>query len=834
MSRRGKKPKHEDSHGAPSHKETPKQLSRRKLWAFRIAAAVGIPLLMLVLLELSLRAFGFGYETSFLLTSAQRHSDIFIENNRFGWRFFGPKLARSPDAFCIPADKSNNVIRIFVFGESAAFGDPKPEYGLPRMLQAMLSLRHPDKNFEVINAAMTGINSHAVREIAADCAHADGDVWVVYMGNNEVVGPFGAGTVFGKQTPSLPLIRATLALKATRTGQLLDRLLPTASATDARNWGGMEMFVKNQVRRDDPRMKRVYEHFGNNLNDIIKLGRQQGVAMVVSTIAVNLLDCAPFASATAPALSAEKKTTWDNRYQDGIEFQQASRWPEAAEAFAAAAQIDDSAADLHFRWGHALLEAGDASGAKEHLQLAVDLDQLRFRCDSRINAIIRNAASGSEAEKLRLVDAAERFHEQSSPGVSGRKFFYEHVHLKFEGNYLLARLLAEQIDSLLPQLHQKEADTAASWPTIDECADRLAWTEVSLLGALEDVLGRLSEPPFTAQLNHERQFKELADDVARIRSALPPTALQAAVAKCRQAADASPNDPVLQSQLALLLAQTGDNEGAYRAALTASQLLPHDATKLFQLGLALGMLKRDQEAINSLNAAVSLEPDNVWIRHELAKALIRVNRKVEALEQLRQAVRLNRSYGPAYLTMGLIYEDEGKSDEAKANYRLAAQHRVRSKQELVAIADVCFNKGLFEEATACYLDAIRLAPADPALHLGAAQSQEALGRHAEAQRHFQQVITLAPQSAQARYRYGVHLAKREEHARAAEQFEAAAQLDPSFLRARIDFGMALIATNRLREALTQFDAVLARDPTNKTGLEYKAALEKELGLQPGR
>ncbi len=46
------------------------------------------------------------------------------------------------------------------------------------------------------------------------------DIWVIYMGNNEVVGPFGAGTVFGRQVPPLPLIRASLALKTTRIGQL--------------------------------------------------------------------------------------------------------------------------------------------------------------------------------------------------------------------------------------------------------------------------------------------------------------------------------------------------------------------------------------------------------------------------------------------------------------------------------------------------------------------------------------------------------------------------------------------------------------------------------------
>ena len=203
-------------------------VSRQKRWAFRLAALAGVPLLLFGLLELGLRLGGVGYSTAFLLASSNHGEKTFVQNNQFGWRFFGPRAARQPEAASIPRAKPRDTIRIFVFGESAAYGDPQPRFGLPRMLSALLNLRHPDRKFEVINAAMTGINSHVVLPLARSCAKAHGDVWVIYMGNNEVVGPFGAGTVFGGQTTPLPLIRGGLALKTTRTGQLLDALRGTA------------------------------------------------------------------------------------------------------------------------------------------------------------------------------------------------------------------------------------------------------------------------------------------------------------------------------------------------------------------------------------------------------------------------------------------------------------------------------------------------------------------------------------------------------------------------------------------------------------------------------
>ena len=232
--------------------------SRRKLWCFRLLVAMGVPMVFLGVTELVLRLVGFGYPTGFLLPTQRDGQKVFVQNNRFGWRFFGAAMARIPEPICLPQVKSSNTVRIVVFGESAALGDPQPRFGLPRMLQAMLELRHPGTRFEVVNAAMTAINSNVILPIAHDCAVAHADIWVIYMGNNEVVGPFGAGTVFGQQAPPLPLIRADLALKTMRVGQLIDTLRWEIQKPpmDESEWGGMEMFLNQQVRAQRPAHER--------------------------------------------------------------------------------------------------------------------------------------------------------------------------------------------------------------------------------------------------------------------------------------------------------------------------------------------------------------------------------------------------------------------------------------------------------------------------------------------------------------------------------------------------------------------------------------------------
>jgi hypothetical protein len=154
--------------------------------------------------EAVLRVAGYGYATDFFRPSLVRGQRVFIENDRFALRFFPPQLARTPAPLVMRALKPAGTFRIFVLGESAALGDPEPAYGAARYLLVLLGERHPSERFEVVNVAMTAINSYAILPIARECARHQGDMWIVYMGNNEMVWPFGAVTVLGRRRHPWP------------------------------------------------------------------------------------------------------------------------------------------------------------------------------------------------------------------------------------------------------------------------------------------------------------------------------------------------------------------------------------------------------------------------------------------------------------------------------------------------------------------------------------------------------------------------------------------------------------------------------------------------------
>ena len=186
-------------------------LPARRLWLFRLLAVL-LPVLLFGVAELALRIGGYGSATGFFRKTRVGGQEFLVNSDTFTLRFFPPELARWPEPFLIPAAKPPDTVRIFVFGESAAMGDPQPAYAASRYLEVLLRERFPGRKFEVVNTAVTAVNSHVILPIARECAGREGDVWIVYLGNNEMVGPFGAATIFGSQAPPRPLVRLTSVL----------------------------------------------------------------------------------------------------------------------------------------------------------------------------------------------------------------------------------------------------------------------------------------------------------------------------------------------------------------------------------------------------------------------------------------------------------------------------------------------------------------------------------------------------------------------------------------------------------------------------------------------
>ena len=508
--------------------------------ALPIVSTLVVPLLLLLIAEGSLRLLGIGFPTELTQPCTIHGQPASCYNLFFVAPFFPPGMIKTPQLYAIPAVKAPRTYRIFVLGESAAMGDPDPAYAFSRYLEVMLQERYPSMKFEVVNTGSVAINSHVTLPIAEGLAKFQPDVFILYSGNNEVVGPYGPGTVLTSSAMSLPVVRTSIFIRSTRVGQLLTKL-----GTQKREWGGMEMFLGKQVAATSPLLQQAYRNFESNLRDTVAVARRSGARVLVSTVATNVRDCAPFASAHREGLTADELRSWSGFFEQGTQLESTRLYADALKAYSSASQIDDQYAELEFRIARSLWMLGDHSGAKPHFQRARDLDTLRFRADGRINDINRSVASSVPGAEL--VDADAIFSSQSANGITGSDLVYEHVHLTPEGNYLLARSMFRQIaGQLAAELGRPALDLDIL--SQQECERRLAFTAHDRSRIAAEMLQRLQSPPFTNQLNHQEQVLRLA-----IQAEAPIEAPQLTATQYQGAIASRPDDRILHYNFALFL-----------------------------------------------------------------------------------------------------------------------------------------------------------------------------------------------------------------------------------------------------------------------------------------
>jgi tetratricopeptide (TPR) repeat protein len=549
----------------PSSTRTELPSRGRRYWP-QIATAILVPVMLLGAIEGGLRLLGVGFSTDLTVPCTVKGRPAACYNLFFPAPFFPPGMIKTPQAYAIPAEKPQGTFRVFVLGESAAMGDPDPAYAFSRYLEVMLRERYPSMKFEVVNTGSVAINSHVLLPIARGLAEQRPDVFIIYSGNNEVVGPYGPGTALTSSGMSLPVIRTSIFVRSTRIGQLLTKV-----GTQKKEWGGMEMFLDKQVRESSPLMKDSYANFERNLRDTVAVARGSGARVIISTVATNLKDCGPFSSLHREDLGQDDLRSWTEMVRQGADLESARSYAEALRFYQAAKKIDDQFAELEFRMARSLWMQGDSARARAHFLRARDLDTLRFRADSKINDINRSVASLSPGAEL--VDAEAIFSKESPNGIIGSELVYEHVHMTPLGNYLLARAMFFQIASKLPA-QAGHSPQEPDVPSEAECEQLLAFTGHDRSRIATEMLERLQKAPFTNQLNHSDQMLRLM-----LKSQDAVESPDETAAEYEWAIRKNPSDRVLHYNYGLFLFLFEHNRAA--AAQQFSMSRPWDGFPVF-------------------------------------------------------------------------------------------------------------------------------------------------------------------------------------------------------------------------------------------------------------
>jgi tetratricopeptide (TPR) repeat protein len=656
-------------------------------------------------------------------------------NPEFARLFLPGEFDLRPLNFRMEARKPPNTARIVILGESAAQGVPVPSFAFGPQLRAQLRARFPGRAIEVLNTGIVAINSHVIYQIAREMARYEPDLFVVYAGNNEVVGPYGPGCAYLSQAPPLWMIRASVFVRSTRTGQLAGALVARLRGrAAAAEWGGMSMFVNNAVAGDDPRLATVYANFEANLDGIVDAASRAGAKTVLCTAVSNLKDCPPFLSRHGPGMSAADLAAWTAAFEAGR-----LAWrlgdPSARPRLEEALRLDPQYADTHFMLGLLDLEAGDTASARRHLVGALHWDALRFRPDPEINNVIRRVAGRHRADAV-LVDSAVALGSdpESTAPPSGRELLLEHVHFDWPGNCRMALLMAR---ACAAALGDGGASTAAFLGP-EACADALGYTRHERLPMLMGINVLVRKPPFTNQLTYVGDQARLAREINAAGSDFrAPAVTEGAERVVRRALAADPDNPALAGILEGLCNEEGNRAEALEFARRAQRLVPRDYSLGADEASILVGLGRYAEAEATLGRAAETGADLDLLAPVYGELWARSGRFSDGLGFLAEAIARRPDDRRLRLARGELLRRSGNRAGAERELRGILAGHPSDEDALEALVGVLADEGRPEAAAQAGLAAADLQPLNQANNLRAAKACEDTGDGARAVRYLE-------------------------------------------------------------------------------------------------
>ncbi len=614
MSKRSKikrSPGGQSAGAKPAPAAGPSSARRRK---FRLAAALIVPALFLLLLEGMLRLCGFGYPTTFFL---RLDADTLVTNPKFTRQFYGRADSSAPTPLRVTVAKATGTRRVVILGESAAAGTPDPAFSFARILELMLAEQHPGHRIEVLNLAMRGINSHIIRDIAREARQISPDLFIVYSGNNEIIGLHSP--IHGEPTitKSPALIQAGHAIKRTKVAQLGESALRRIAKGNTSPQRDMEYHRRHHLAFDDPNRDIAVRNFRANLEDIRSSIEAAAARALFCSVAVNLRDFPPLGSLHRAGLSPTELEQWERHYRAGS----AAVWRRDMQAalpdLEAALKLDDQHAELHFQLGRCHDALKHPEPARKHFALARDLDALQFRTDSKLNAATRAVAAAGDTNRIRFVDVEAAFAASAlaPSGIPGDALFQEHVHFTFDGDHLVAATLLPEVRALL------ELPAAAAMPlSRDECARKLVFTRIERANVLAANARMQARPPFLDQLDHGARQAALERSAADALKQLNATDVEHSIGLFRAALMQRPNDWMLHMNFGRTLNEAGQFAAAAEQFEKVATLFPHEHSAQLMLAMSLVQARKPNEAVKHIEAALRLDPGNAPARQLLQQA----------------------------------------------------------------------------------------------------------------------------------------------------------------------------------------------------------------------
>ncbi len=370
-----------------------------------------IPFVILLAIEGSLRLAGYGDNLDlFIRNPVEGYEKYMAVNPLVGKKYFQKFEYTAPANDIFLAEKPQNTFRIFVMGSSTVYGFPyERNLMFSRILHHQLEDAYPGKKIEVVNTAITAINSFTLLDFTDQILKYKPDAVLIYAGHNEFYGAFGIGS---NETMSRnhELTKLHIALMDFKIYQLMRNIIAKvsqkiASGKNSEVHGTLmkRMVADNDILLNSEEYKIGMERYRQNMGDILKKFQKENVPVFFSEMVSNVKGLEPFNSVSTeglePAIEVYKK--------------------------AQNAEVN-----------------GDFDKALEYYYKAKDLDCIRFRASEEVNSIINELADEYKTYKVPMLSW---FQSHSPNKLIGNNLMTEHVHPNIDGIFMMAEAFYTEI-----------------------------------------------------------------------------------------------------------------------------------------------------------------------------------------------------------------------------------------------------------------------------------------------------------------------------------------------------------------------------------------------------
>ena len=388
-----------------------KNNSGRKNLIFKIITVL-IPFLILLVFEGILRLAGVGDDLSlFIQNPVKGYEKYLMVNPEVGKKYFQKFEYTAPANDIFLKEKPENTFRIFVMGSSTVYGFPyERNLMFSRILNQQLENAWPSKKIEVVNTAITAINSFTLFDFIDQILKQKPDAILIYAGHNEFYGAFGIGS---NETMSRNrgLTKLHISLMNLKIYQLIRNII---SGITGRIGGGSKeevhgtlmkrMVADKDILLNSEEYKIAMERYRQNMDEILQKATKKNVPVFLSELVCNINGMEPFNSVKA----------------DGLEA--------AGDVFLQAGKAEDNQ---------------DYQSALGLYYKAKDLDCIRFRASEDVNQIVNELAVKYSVFRVPMLS---QFQEHSPNKLIGNNLMTEHVHPNIEGNFLMAEAFLISIE----------------------------------------------------------------------------------------------------------------------------------------------------------------------------------------------------------------------------------------------------------------------------------------------------------------------------------------------------------------------------------------------------